>query len=94
MINDDTKDLIQKGLREGILNITFKKRDGSVIAKYCTLQPFFLPEIKIDENAPPKIKKTSNPDVQVIWDIDAEGWRSFRWENFISYEVAVKSERG
>jgi hypothetical protein len=31
--------------------------------------------------------RKDNPAVQSVWDINAKGWRSFRWENVIEEEV-------
>jgi hypothetical protein len=30
-------------------------------------------------------KKTPNPDVLAVWDVEASGWRSFRWDSIIGF---------
>ncbi len=58
--------------------ITFTKKDGTVRELFGTLDAGVLPE----RNAPST--RESNKEVFTIWDLDAEGWRSFRIDSVIS----------
>jgi hypothetical protein len=66
-----TKESIAEQLRQGIIDIQFIKKDGSLREMRCTLNEKYLPE-KTTEGA-----KKDNPDVLAVWDIDSNGWRSF-----------------
>lgn len=61
-------------LRAGIVTVRFEKSDGTAREMRCTLHPSKLP--------PPKPGATTarepNPNLIVCWDVDANGWRSFK----------------
>jgi hypothetical protein len=62
-------------LRESIKTITFTKVDGTERVMKCTLMDKHLPEQRDVEEY---ISRKKNDDVCVVWDIEKEGWRSFR----------------
>ena len=61
-------------LRVGKLQVAFVKKDGSGRVMNCTLQEKYLPPMMEDE----EIATKDNPNVLAVWDIDSNGWRSFR----------------
>lgn len=66
-----TKESITEQLRQGILDIQFVKKDGSLREMRCTLNEKYLPTSTNEST------KKDNPDVLAVWDIDSNGWRSF-----------------
>jgi len=49
----------------------------------CTLKSDLLPaQTDIEEAVQ---KKTPNPDVLAVWDVEAQGWRSFRYDSIIGF---------
>ena len=70
---DKNKEIIWNKLIEGTVQVTFTKKDGSERVMNCTLHEDYVPEIKGT--------KAINPNVLAVYDIDAEGWRSFRWDS-------------
>lgn len=62
-------------------SITFTKRDGTERVMLCTLQESALP-LRTESEEP---KREHSPDVQPVWDIEAGGWRSFRWDSLVSF---------
>ncbi len=82
-------------LRRNVCSVTFTKVDGTVRTMPCTLNEALMPpppvhitntDNPIDFPTPKKEKK-QNPDIMSVWCTDAAGWRSFRWDKFISAEV-------
>lgn len=73
----DYNDLVSK-LRDGVLNVTFEKVDGTDRTMKCTLRPEYLPEEY--RNKAPMLTETT-PLTISVWDVEASGWRSFRVEN-------------
>jgi hypothetical protein len=75
-------------LNRGVCIVNFTKADGSDRTMNCTLNSSFLTEaigtgfIK-EENE--EQNKTPNPDVIPVWDIDVNGWRSFRIDTVSSF---------
>ena len=53
---------------------TFTKKDGTERIMKCTLQEEYLPET-VGE-----VRK-KNEDSLAVYDLDVEGWRSFRWDS-------------
>jgi hypothetical protein len=35
-------------------------------------------------------KKKPNPDALAVWDVEANGWRSFRWDSLQDFNVVEK----
>lgn len=71
-------------LKTNVVEVVFTKVNGDKRVMTCTLQPSFLPE----EVETEKTRK-QNDDVLSVWDIDANGWRSFRFDSVISYSPKV-----
>ena len=68
-----------EALHEGVVVVEFTKVNGEYRKMEATLKADMLPEVVIEtkENAQPRKK---NEDALSVWDINAEGWRSFRWD--------------
>ncbi len=69
---------LDKLLQEEVVALEFEKADGSIRKMYATLKEDVLPEQ--EEGNTDKPKRKPNPDVKAVWDIEAGGWRSFRWD--------------
>lgn len=78
-------DFVKTALQTSILNVTFIKKDGTERKMRCTLDSKLLPaQTDLEESVQ---KKTPNPDVLAVWDIENEGWRSFRYDSIIGFEI-------
>jgi hypothetical protein len=72
-----TKDEMKKALVEGVCTVVFDKRDGTERTMECTLDPKVLPmPVASDEEI--NRNRAPNEEVQVVWDVKSNGWRSFR----------------
>lgn len=69
---------MMKALREGVCSVKFTKVNGEERLMDCTLLNGMIPE-----NMQPKTEDNKEPNLEVIrvYDVKAEGWRSFRVEN-------------
>jgi WYL_2, Sm-like SH3 beta-barrel fold len=80
-------------LAEGILELTFTKSDGSVRHMRATLNPALIPPQNFSSRTDAQPQQ-----VQVVWDTQAQSWRSFRWDRLIQIvnaaPVADQSESG
>jgi hypothetical protein len=72
-------------LQTGIANVSFMKKDGTQRNLLCTLLPSELPAQTDLEEAVQK--KTPNPDVLAVWDLENKGWRSFRYDSVLGFSV-------
>jgi len=65
------------------VKVVFTKVNGDERTMFCTLSPNILPaQTDLEEQVQ---NKTPNPDTLVVWDIEAEGWRSFRLDSVIIF---------
>ena len=82
-----TKEDVQNQLHQGICQVSFTKVNGEERIMRCTLKEDLLPaQIDLEEAIQKKSKKF-NPDVYAVYDVVAEGWRSFRWDSLISCKM-------
>ena len=68
-------------LVKGEVVVTFNKINGDKRVMTCTLQEGIVPEATNKDPASQKKVQKINEEVQVVWDVNAKGWRSFRWAN-------------
>jgi len=87
MSDRNWQELLQDWLHEGIVEVTFKKVSGEDRWMRCTLSPLVLSMVldddEKDEDDSTKKKRTPNPNICVVWDIERDGWRSFRYDTII-----------
>jgi len=76
---------LKNALHEGIVEVVFIKKDGTERKLKCTLKADLLPAQTDLEEAVQK--KTPNPDVLAVWDLENEGWRSFRYDSVIGFST-------
>ena len=81
MSNEEQVNLTEL-LRTGVVEVKFTKVDGTERVMRCTLQPQYLPESIEKEGV-----KVRNPDVQSVWDIDINAWRSFRFDSVKEFGI-------
>jgi hypothetical protein len=70
----DNQYVIKQALLDDTIELEFTKADGSLRKMNATLQESVVPHVEADA------ERKANPDIQVVWDTDANGWRSFRWD--------------
>tara|TARA_B000000532_G_C18829811_1_gene389808 strand:+ start:91 stop:387 length:297 start_codon:yes stop_codon:yes gene_type:complete len=69
-----TQEDLNKQLRESILVVTFNKLNGDERVMTCTKDFKIIPE-----SHRPKTDKEPPEGNVTVWDINAEGWRSFKY---------------
>jgi|SaaInlLV_10m_DNA_1039704.scaffolds.fasta_scaffold86602_2 predicted DNA-binding transcriptional regulator YafY len=77
------KQKLKEQLTTGIVAVEFEKSDGTLRKMSATLQESFLPtpvasDDEINRNRAP------NEEIQVVWDTESNGWRSFRFDRLKS----------
>jgi WYL_2, Sm-like SH3 beta-barrel fold len=84
-MDEDTKQ-IKAQLFEGPCLVTFIKVDGDKRIMKCTLNEKYIPQAEPKKTD--RVKK-ENPDVLAVWDLEKEGWRSFRLDTIIEIEPCI-----
>lgn len=83
-IDSSTKDEVKKWLQEDAIVIEFTKKDGTLRTMKVTTKPNLIPE-----EFTPKGTKAHSDDVQPVFDLDENHWKSFRWDSLISAKKAA-----
>jgi hypothetical protein len=78
-----TKEEIKDLLKRKIVNVKFKKKDGSERTMKCTLLSDLVPvyEKKTERTRP------ENEGALAVWDLEKEAFRSFKVDSVIDYQV-------
>jgi hypothetical protein len=66
-------------LKEGLATVIFTKKDGTERVMKCTLNGELIPEEFIPKETT-KVRKV-NEEVISVFDIEFNGWKSFRWDS-------------
>ena len=88
-----TRDLILKDLRESVVEVSFKKADGTTRIMRCTLMPHYMPKSyneSVEEQTQEKEFHKKNENVIAAWDVQNGGWRSFRLDS-VEYLQVIDS---
>jgi hypothetical protein len=73
---------LREELKNGVVTVVFEKKDGTERTMRATLSDNYIPQVLAEyDGQEAKPAKQLNDDVQPVWDIDAGGWRSFRYDS-------------
>jgi len=75
------KKWLRSHLKFGPVTVIFTKKDGTERVMECTTSESLVPQEPIVEGAEPKREKKANEDIMSVFDLEAKGWRSFRWDS-------------
>lgn len=78
---------VKDALHNGVVVMSFTKTNGELREMRCTLRADMIPAAPVVEGKTPK---KENTDVQAVWDIEKQAWRSFRFDsvNTVIFETA------
>ena len=84
-LKEITRDAVAAILSSEVANVTFTKSDGSERVMKCTLIDEYIPstELDLDRTSTRKVNEAVLP----VWDIDKNGWRSFRIDSVKAIQV-------
>ena len=76
---------LKEDLKNGVVTVVFEKTDGTERTMRATLSDLYVPQVEPAmlseyDGQVPKGRQL-NDNVQAVWDIDAGGWRSFRYDS-------------
>jgi hypothetical protein len=79
-----TEEQLNQMLREQILTVTFLKLDGDQRVMTCTKSQALIPEAHL-----PKTGREAKPGTVNVWDVNAQAWRSFRYNRVQQVDTSV-----
>lgn len=80
-----SREKLKESLKSNLATITFTKSDGTERVMKCTLREEYLPPQKDFKEYVSETKVNDN--VLAVWDIENNGWRSFRIDSVKSIKV-------
>lgn len=81
------KDWLLGLLRSEIVELKFTKKDGSERIMKCTLAEQKIPA----ENAPKGVERAKSDEAVAVFDLENNGWRSFRWDSLTEINFTLGS---
>ena len=81
-----TREEMMNSLYENDCRVIFKKQStGEEREMICTLRPDAIPEASKSDPLSQKKVRAVNEEVIPAWDIEKQGWRSFRVDSVVSF---------
>ena len=81
------KTFVIGALKEKVCKIVFTKKNGETRIMHATLNETMLPPQKDIEEEIQKKSKKLNEEVLAVYDVNAPGWRSFRWDSVTDFNA-------
>lgn len=82
---DDEKNWLKGLLRDGVVTVEFVKKDGSARKMICTLSESKIPSA----SAPKGSGKSQSDEALAVFDVEANGWRSFRYDSITRIQAEL-----
>lgn len=75
-------------LKQEKVTLTFTKKDGTERIMNCTTNPTYIlfKDPSITES---KKERKVNEDVLPVYDLEADAWRSFRWDSIKQVKITL-----
>jgi hypothetical protein len=80
------KKWVKSCLMTNICTITFTKKNGDERVMKCTLDGQHMPPIQKEATEVGEVRQKSK-EALAVFDIDAQGWRAFRWDSIKRFEM-------
>jgi hypothetical protein len=93
-MNEQEKNSLIEHLKKDVAVITFNKVNGDQRVMTCTLAEHVLPQATKDDPLTQKKVREISPEVCAVWDVNANGWRSFRWDKVVSVKLNEDIDQG
>ena len=81
-------DSLMNMLKNGAVQVSFTKVDGTIRNMLCTTNYNLIPEPPKQSEPSDKNRKKSE-DTVAVWDLEKSGWRSFRKDSVVSFNEAA-----
>ena len=88
-----TKTDLQNLLSQNVLIVDFTKLNGDKRVMTCTLREDMKPRASKDDTMSQKKVRELNEEVVSVWDVNAKGWRSFRYARINSVDIVDEYEQ-
>ena len=80
-------------LEQNILTVDFTKLNGDKRVMTCTLREDMKPRATKDDTMSQKAVREVSDAVVSVWDVNAKGWRSFRYDRINAVDIVDEYEQ-
>jgi hypothetical protein len=82
-----TREEYADALMQGVYELAFQKKDGSLRVMYCTLIPDLIPKTleEIEKEFLKLAKRKTSEKTLSVFDLNANEWRSFRTDAVVTF---------
>ena len=80
-------------LEQNVLTVDFTKLDGDKRVMTCTLREDMKPRATKDDAMSQKAVREVSDAVVSVWDVNAKGWRSFRYDRINAVDIVDNYEQ-
>jgi hypothetical protein len=87
--SEKEKDWLRGVLQEGVVTITFTKKDGDERVIKATLKEDLIPFDMIPKGTSTRKKSEES---QSVFDVEKDEWRSFRWDSIKHFSFSIGEE--
>ena len=89
-----TRKDLQNILSQNVLVVDFTKLNGDKRVMTCTLREDMKPPAtKDDTMSQKKVREINREELVSVWDVNAKGWRSFRYNRINSVDIVEEYEQ-
>ncbi len=85
VVDEAKRSQLKEDLSKRKCLVKFEKADGTIRDMMCTTNPRMIPYPDNPTEAEGDIPKEKDDNLIVVWDLEKEGWRSFRFERLQSW---------
>ena len=86
----ETRDWLKDLLKFEVVTLTFTKKDGTQREMVATLSEARIP--KTEKSSESAGTRKYSDEAQPVYDVEAKGWRSFRWDSLSKIEFSIGEE--
>ena len=83
----EARDWLRDLLKSEVVTLTFTKKDGTKREMLSTLCESRIP--KSEKSTESAGTRKYSEEAQPVYDIEAKGWRSFRWDSLSMIEFSI-----
>ena len=88
----ETREWLRGLLKSEVVTLTFTKKDGTQRKMVSTLSEARIPKSENTKESTGTRKYSDK--AQPVYDVEAKGWRSFRWDSLSMLEFSIGEEIG
>jgi len=86
----ETRNWLKGLLKSEVVTLTFTKKDGTERKMVSTLSESRIP--KSEKSSESAGTRKYSDEAQPVYDVEAKGWRSFRWDSLSKLEFSIGDE--